>query len=105
MGEAMLKSGLVANVSFENLSGGGGGRAIARLIETAPAGILNGESQVLSTGLSEAIDMARAGEVRILAVTAASRLKDAPDIPTLKELGYDLEFANWRGFFAAWGIP
>lgn len=35
MGEAMIKSGLVANVSFENLSGGGGGRAIAKLIETA----------------------------------------------------------------------
>jgi putative tricarboxylic transport membrane protein len=213
MGEAMLKSGLVANVSFENLSGGGGGRAIARLIETAPrqqntlminstpmvvrslqkifpqsfrdlvplasiiadyscfvvrkdspyrnwqqviekfqidprsvkvaggsvrgstdhfiiarafqlagsdprkviyvaydgggkalAGILTGESQILSTGLSEAIDMARAGEVRILAVTAPNRLQDAPEIPTLKEMGYDLEFANWRGFFAAPGL-
>jgi putative tricarboxylic transport membrane protein len=36
IGEAMIKSGLVSDVSFENLSGGGGGRAIAKLIETAP---------------------------------------------------------------------
>ncbi len=214
VGEALMRSGIVSSVSYENLSGGGGGRAIARLIETAPrqtrtllinstplvvrslqgifpqsfrdlvpvacviadyssfvvtgdsswqtwadvvaafledprsvkvaggsvrgstdhfvfaramqlaggdpravvyipydgggralAGILNGESGILSTGLSEAIDMARAGEVRILAVTAPARLPEAEGIPTLKEMGYDLEFANWRGFFAAPGLP
>jgi putative tricarboxylic transport membrane protein len=75
----------------------GGGKAMA--------GILTGESQVLSTGLSEAIDMARAGEIRILAVTAPKRLVDAPELPVLTEMGYPLEFANWRGFFAAPGLP
>ncbi|MDZ7684398.1 MAG: tripartite tricarboxylate transporter substrate binding protein, partial [Gammaproteobacteria bacterium] len=35
IGEAMTRSGVVTDVSFENLSGGGGGRAIATLIETA----------------------------------------------------------------------
>ncbi len=35
VGEALVKSNLVLNVTFENLSGGGGGRAIAKLIETA----------------------------------------------------------------------
>ena len=188
VGEALQKSGLVRNVSFENLSGGGGGRAIAKLIETkdrqqntlminstpivvrslqkifpqsfrdlepiasviadysafvvakdseiqsfadavevfianpralkasggsvrggtdhfilaralelgggqpqaltyvpydgggkAMAGLLTGETQILSTGLSEAIDMARAGEVRIIAVTAPERLAELPD--------------------------
>lgn len=212
-GEALMKSGLVTEVSFENLSGGGGGRAIARLIETAPrqqntllisstpivvrslqgifpqsfrdleviasviadysafvvakespirhwqdvadayqadprsikvaggsvrgstdhfiiakalqlaggdprkvvyvpydgggkamAGILTGETQVLSTGLSEAIDMHRAGEARVIAISAPERLAEAPDIPTLTEQGVDLTFANWRGFFAAPGL-
>lgn len=74
----------------------GGGKAMA--------GILTGESQILSTGLSEAIAMQRAGEVRIIAVTAPSRLDDAPELPTLKEQGFELEFANWRGFFAAPGL-
>lgn len=64
----------------------GGGKALA--------GILTGETQVLSTGLSEAINMARAGKVRILAITAGHRLNDAPELPTLKEMGIDLEFAN-----------
>lgn len=35
VGEALKKSGLVAETSFENMSGGGGGKAIAYLIETA----------------------------------------------------------------------
>lgn len=35
VGEALKKSGLVNETSFENMSGGGGGKAIAYLIETA----------------------------------------------------------------------
>ena len=34
-GDALLKSDLADNVSFQNLSGGGGGKAISHLIETA----------------------------------------------------------------------
>ena len=34
-GEALTKSGMVGNATFENMSGGGGGKAIAHLIETA----------------------------------------------------------------------
>lgn len=33
-GEALTKSGIVGTASFENMSGGGGGKAIAHLIET-----------------------------------------------------------------------
>ena len=49
--------------------------------------------------------MAKAGEVRIIGVTSAERIDAAPDAPTLKEQGYDAEFVNWRGFFAAPGLP
>lgn len=35
VGEALQKSGLVGQTSFENMSGGGGGKAIAHIIETA----------------------------------------------------------------------
>jgi len=35
VGEALKKSGLVNQTSFENMSGGGGGKAIAYIIETA----------------------------------------------------------------------
>jgi len=71
----------------------------------AMAGLLSGDTQVLSTGFSEAVGMANQGEVRILAVTSEKRLSQAPDVPTLMELGYDVSFANWRGFFGAPGLP
>jgi len=66
----------------------------------AMAGLLSGDTQVLSTGFGEAVGLANQGEVRILAVTSAERMEQAPDVPTVKELGYDMTFANWRGFFA-----
>lgn len=68
----------------------------------AMAGLLSGDTQVLSTGFGEALGLARQGEVKILAVTSDKRIDQAPDVPTVKELGYDVTFANWRGFF---GIP
>jgi len=70
----------------------------------AMAGLLSGEAQLLSTGLGEALEMSKAGQVRILAITAPERLKDAPDVPTLVELGNPTVFANWRGFFGAPGL-
>lgn len=71
----------------------------------AMAGLLSGDTQVLSTGFGEAIGLAKQGEVRILAVTSAERLAQAPNVPTVKESGYDMTFANWRGFFGAPGLP
>jgi putative tricarboxylic transport membrane protein len=49
--------------------------------------------------------MANAGEVKIIGVTSAERVDAYKDAPTLKEQGYDAEFVNWRGFFAAPGLP
>ncbi len=71
----------------------------------AMVGLLSGETQLLSTGLSEALALAAQGEVRILAMTAATRLDHAPDVPTITEQGVDLVFTNWRGFFGAPGLP
>ncbi|MBB1316025.1 tripartite tricarboxylate transporter substrate binding protein, partial [Aliivibrio sp. SR45-2] len=34
-GDVLLKSNLIEQASYQNLSGGGGGKAIAHLIETA----------------------------------------------------------------------
>lgn len=206
-GEALTKSGMVKSVSFENMSGGGGGKAIAHLIETkdrqagtlmvnstpivlrslrgrfpqsfrdltpiagvigdygafvvrkgspyktfadltaayakdprkvkiaggsvkggmdhlvaslafqaygndpakvryiaydaggkAMAGLLSGETQALSTGLGEALEQARAGQVRILCVTSKTAVEGYPPC------GKDVEFVNWRGFFGAPGL-
>ena len=39
-GEALTKSGLVGAATYENMSGGGGGKAIVHIIETKDAGML-----------------------------------------------------------------
>lgn len=71
----------------------------------AMAALLSGEIKALSTGFSEAIALAEAGEVKVIGVTSAERNKTMPDVQTLKEQGVDVEFVNWRGFFAAPGLP
>jgi len=70
----------------------------------AAAGLLSGETQVLSTGLSEALQMHQAGLLKIIAVTAPAPMPHLPDLPLLNTQGIDLVFANWRGFFAAKGL-
>ncbi|MEM1100098.1 MAG: tripartite tricarboxylate transporter substrate binding protein [Pseudomonadota bacterium] len=71
----------------------------------AMAGLLSGEIQALSTGFSEAVALAEQGEVRILGVTAEERVPAFADAPTMMEQGLDTTFVNWRGFFAAPGLP
>ncbi|WP_087024562.1 tripartite tricarboxylate transporter substrate binding protein [Thaumasiovibrio subtropicus] len=97
---------LVAALAFK--AAGGNPRQVKYLAYDAGgkamAGLLSGETQVLSTGLSEALALADAGEVRILAMTGDERSSAAQDVPTLKELGYDASFTNWRGFFAPPGV-
>lgn len=67
----------------------------------AKAGLLSGEVEILSTGLSEALELANAGQARILAITSEEPIAEYPELPTLKSLGYDMSFINWRGFFAS----
>ena len=68
----------------------------------ALAGLLSGETQIISTGLGEL--MGARDQVTIIGITAPSRVSDAPDAPTLKEQGYDVQFVNWRGFFGPPGM-
>ena len=71
----------------------------------AMAALLSGEIAALSTGFSEAVDLANAGEVKIIGVTADERVDAYADAPTMKEQGIDTTFVNWRGFFGAPGLP
>jgi putative tricarboxylic transport membrane protein len=73
----------------------GGGPLLAALFE--------GDVDFAVSGVLENIDQARAGSVRVLAVTGAERVPGV-DAPTLREAGIDLEFANWRGLVAPPGL-
>jgi len=68
----------------------------------AQAAILGAQVKAGISGLSEFAEQIKAGRMRALATTGATRTD--PAIPTLKESGVDVVMTNWRGVFAAPGI-
>lgn len=56
-----------------------------------------------ATGVSEVVEQAKSGAVRVLAVTSEKAVEGL-DAKPLKEQGVDMVFTNWRGLVAAPGI-
>ena len=73
----------------------GGGEAAAALI--------SGSVTAASSGISEFMPYIQRGLMRPLAVTSPQRIPGL-NVPTLKELGYDVVFGNWRGVYGAPGL-
>jgi tripartite-type tricarboxylate transporter receptor subunit TctC len=47
----------------------------------------------------------KTGKLRALATFSATRHPRFPDVPTMKELGYDIEYYYWTGLFAPKNVP
>ena len=67
--------------------------------------LLGGQVEALSTGPSTVVGHAKGGKVRILATWGDRRHPALPDVPTLKELGYDAQYSQWTGLFVPAGTP
>jgi putative tricarboxylic transport membrane protein len=67
------------------------------------AAMLGGKVAFGATGVGEVEEQAKAGKLRVLAVTTANRVEGI-NAPTLKEAGIDLVFSNWRGMVAPGGL-
>jgi putative tricarboxylic transport membrane protein len=65
---------------------------------------LGGHVEVTTENMSEMLPLVEAGKMRLLAVTGERRFKQAPDVPTLKDLGYKTVVATGRGFGMAPGV-
>jgi len=87
----------VSGVQMRHLPTNGGGPALTAL--------LGNNSQVLVSSIAAASSQMKAGKARALACFSAKRAASAPDVPTLKELGYDVQFSLWVGLFAPKGTP
>ena len=68
----------------------------------APAvnALLGNHVTAVMANLSEIMEHATAGKLRPIVTTAGARLREMPDIPTLKESGFDLEGSAWFGIVA-----
>jgi tripartite-type tricarboxylate transporter receptor subunit TctC len=71
----------------------------------AVVALLGGQVQALSTGPSTVMGHMKGGKVRVLATWGESRHPALPDVPTLKELGFDAQFSQWTGLFVPAGTP
>lgn len=67
--------------------------------------LLRGEVEAVCVPLPEAIAHVKAGKVRLLAVASEQRDPLAPDVPTLKELGYPAAMELFRGLSVPKGTP
>jgi tripartite-type tricarboxylate transporter receptor subunit TctC len=68
--------------------------------------LLSGEVAFTLDNLTQAVPHAKAGTLRILAVSSAKRVASHPDIPSLQEAGIkDFDLTSWFGLSAATGTP
>jgi tripartite-type tricarboxylate transporter receptor subunit TctC len=66
--------------------------------------LLGGHIDLAESNLTQ-LEKAKGGQLRFLAVADDKRLPEIPDVPTLKEVGIDVEYAVNRGFMAPKGTP
>jgi tripartite-type tricarboxylate transporter receptor subunit TctC len=72
----------------------------------AVAGLMGGETNLMSATAASSLPGIKAGRLKALAVTGEKRLEQLPDTPTVKEQGYpDLTASSWQGLFVPTGTP
>jgi tripartite-type tricarboxylate transporter receptor subunit TctC len=71
----------------------------------ASVSLLGGHVDAIAIPPNEAIAQLKSGEFKMLAIMTSERVKAFPDVPTFKELGYDVEIISLRGYLAPKGTP
>ncbi|WP_376743285.1 Bug family tripartite tricarboxylate transporter substrate binding protein [Ensifer canadensis] len=69
------------------------------------AALLGGHIDVQFGNPSEVLPLIKSGDVRPIAVSAAERLPAFPEVPTIKESGYDVVLTQLRGFVMPMNVP
>jgi tripartite-type tricarboxylate transporter receptor subunit TctC len=82
---------------MRHLPTAGGGPAITAC--------LGNNAQLTTQTVQATLSHVKAGKLRALATFGAVRSKALPDVPTMKELGYDVTYYLWVGLFAPKGTP
>ena len=101
-GTDQVLAGLLANAGgvdprkINYIAYSGGGQSLAALLgNQVAAGI---------SGVGEYGEQVLSGDLKAWAVSSAERSAQVPDVPTLKEAGFDLVVSNWRGLMTHPGI-
>ena len=84
-----------ARIKFVNFKGG----------SEAVTSVAGGHTTFTTENLSEGLSFVETKKLRVLAIASDRRLPQAPDIPTLQELGYPITAGTMRGFSFTAGVP
>ncbi len=87
----------VAGIDITLVPYNAGGEAVAAL--------LGGHVDLLHEEAGSAIALYQGKKIKPLLVMTEERLPVFPDVPTAKELGYDVTMGIWRGLFVRKGTP
>ena len=92
--EIVLKA---TGTKMRHLPTAGGGPALTA--------VLGNHAALLAAHPAVGGPQARAGALRPLGAMGAKRVESFPDVPTLKELGYDAQYYQWNGVFTQAKVP
>jgi tripartite-type tricarboxylate transporter receptor subunit TctC len=88
----------MAKVKMVGVPYKGGGQAVVDLV--------SGQVPVAVLGAAPLVPQAKAGRIRLVAVTSRARAKALPDVPALAEMGFpDMDMSQWFGAVAPKGVP
>lgn len=88
----------MAKVKMLGIPYKGGGQAVVDLV--------SGQVPVAVLGTTPVVPQAKAGRVKLIAVTSKQRARALPDVPALAEVGFpDMDMSQWFGAVAAAGTP
>ncbi|WP_087866324.1 tripartite tricarboxylate transporter substrate binding protein [Comamonas thiooxydans] len=94
---AMFELGRKTGAKFEQASYKSGAETVTAL--------LSGQVEVIVQNPSDIVQHVKSGKMRFLASASPMRWKELPDVPTLKEQGFDVEIDSWIGLAFPKGTP
>ena len=71
----------------------------------AVVGLLGNEVQMMFVTYSSVVGHAKAGRIRMLGVITPQRIPQTPDVPTMREQGFDMVVGSWQGVYVPKGTP
>jgi tripartite-type tricarboxylate transporter receptor subunit TctC len=71
----------------------------------AVADLMAGSVPMVVSPLSDVLEQHKAGRIKVVAISSPRRSALAPDVPTLKESGVDLEVPGWFALYGPAGMP
>ena len=67
--------------------------------------LINGSIHLFFGNVSDVVESARGGKVRLLAISSEKRAAQFPDVPTVSETVPNFVMTGWNGYFAPAGTP